>query len=50
MTPGSFTVIILVLINIIILILAIVIYRKTKVLQAELEKLHFVSANKENNY
>jgi hypothetical protein len=39
MTPGSFTIIILGLVNSVILILALVIYRKTKVLQAELEKI-----------
>ncbi len=41
MTTGSFTIILLGLVTIFILILAIVIYRKTKVLQAELEKISF---------
>jgi hypothetical protein len=41
MTTGSFTIILLGLVNSVILILAIVIYMKTKVLQAELEKISF---------
>lgn len=39
MTPDSFTVILFCLVNIGILLLAIVMYRKTKILQAELERI-----------
>jgi hypothetical protein len=39
MTPGSFTIILLCIANIGILLLAIGIYRKTKVLQVEMERL-----------
>ena len=41
MTPDSSTIILLILVNIGILLLAIGMYRKTKALRAELEKISF---------
>ena len=47
MTPDSFTIILFSLVNISILLLAIVMYRKTKALQAELEKISLISVYRE---